>query len=194
AEIRAVQPEGPYRLLGWSLGGVLAHAIATELQAAGQRVELLAMMDSHPNPDVVGFRTALRGALTELGFGADLVAAQGDVYDLSDQALAALHAMIPPELVAITPERLRSIYRSAVRSAELIAEHRPGVFHGTLEYFSAAVTDPTDVLRATAGDWTEFVSGEVVDRPIGVTHALMTSPEALAEIGPQLAVLLGRRA
>ncbi|KIA66200.1 peptide synthetase [Nocardia vulneris] len=194
AEIRAVQPEGPYRLLGWSLGGVLAHAIATELQVAGQRVELLAMMDSHPNPDVVGFRTALRGALTELGFGADLVAAQGDVYDLSDQALAALHAMIPPELVAITPERLRSIYRSAVRSAELIAEHRPGVFHGTLQYFSAAVTDPTDVLRATAGDWTAFVSGEVVDRPIGVTHALMTSPEALAEIGPQLAVLLGRRA
>ncbi|QIS07175.1 amino acid adenylation domain-containing protein [Nocardia brasiliensis] len=192
-EIRAVQPEGPYRLLGWSLGGVLAHAIATELQAAGQRVELLAMMDSHPNPDVVGFRTALRGALTELGFGADLVAAQGDVYDLSDQALAALHAMIPPELVAITPERLRSIYRSAVRSAELIAEHRPGVFHGTLQYFSAAVSDPTDVLRATAGDWTEFVSGAVIDRPVAVTHALMTSPEALAEIGPQLAVLLGRQ-
>ncbi|GAA1595385.1 hypothetical protein GCM10009764_18040 [Nocardia ninae] len=190
SEIRTVQPHGPYKLLGWSLGGVLAHAIATELQADGEQVALLAMMDSHPNPDVAGFRAAVRGALAELGLGSDLIADEDDIYDLSDQALAALHAMIPPELVALTPERLRRIYRSAVRSAELIAEHRPGVFHGTLEYFSAAVADPADVLRATATDWAPHVTGAVHDRPIGVTHAQMTAPEALADIGAQLAVLL----
>ncbi|WP_433665148.1 amino acid adenylation domain-containing protein [Nocardia sp. CA-128927] len=192
AEIRTVQPHGPYRLLGWSLGGVLAHAIATELQAGGEQVALLAMMDSHPNPDVAGFRAAVRGALAELGLGGDLIGAEDDIYDLSDQALAALHAMIPPELVALTPERLRRIYRSAVRSAELIAQHRPGVFDGTLEYFSAAVADPADVLRATATDWSPHVTGAVVDRPVGVTHAQMTAPEALAEIGAELAILLGR--
>ncbi|WTL59449.1 amino acid adenylation domain-containing protein [Nocardia sp. NBC_01499] len=191
-EIRTVQPHGPYRLLGWSLGGVLAHAIATELQAEGEQVALLAMMDSHPNPDVAGFRAAVRGALAELGLGGDLLESEDDIYDLSDQALAALHAMIPPELVALTPERLRRIYRSAVRSAELIAAHRPGVFHGTVAYFSAAVADPADVLRATATDWSPHATGPVVDRPIGVTHARMTAPEALAEIGAELAVLLGR--
>ncbi|WP_425454130.1 amino acid adenylation domain-containing protein [Nocardia tenerifensis] len=192
AEIRTVQPHGPYRLLGWSLGGVLAHAIATELQADGEQVALLAMMDSHPNPDVAGFRAAVRGALAELGLGSDLIGAEDDIYDLSDQALAALHAMIPPELVALTPERLRRIYRSAVRSAELIAEHRPGVFDGSVEYFSAAVADPADVLRATATDWSPYVTGAVADRPVAVTHARMTTPEALAEIGAELAILLGR--
>ncbi|MGK8511822.1 amino acid adenylation domain-containing protein [Nocardia asiatica] len=193
AEIRAVQPQGPYRLLGWSLGGVLAHAIATELQDAGEQVELLAMMDSHPNPDVIGFRAALRGALAEFGLGTS-VAAGDDVYELDDEALATLHAMIPADLVAVTPERLRRIYRSAVRSAELIAEHRPGVFRGTVQYFSAAVADPTDELRAAAADWWPYVQGMVVDRPVEVTHARMAAPEALAVIGPQLAALLdGRR-
>ncbi|MBF6464889.1 amino acid adenylation domain-containing protein [Nocardia beijingensis] len=192
SEIRAVQPQGPYRLLGWSLGGVLAHTIATELQDAGEQVELLAMMDSHPNPDVVGFRAAVRGALAELGLGTT-AAADDDVYDLDDESLAALHAMIPRDLVAVTPERLRRIYRSAVRSAELIAEHRPGVFRGTVQYFSAAVADPADELRAAAADWWPYVQGMVVDRPVEVTHARMATPEALAVIGPQLAALLDAR-
>jgi thioesterase domain-containing protein len=45
-EIRAVQADGPYHLLGWSLGGVLAHAVANQLQEQGRQVALLAMMDS----------------------------------------------------------------------------------------------------------------------------------------------------
>jgi hypothetical protein len=40
--IRTVQPQGPYHLLGWSLGGVLAHAMAVQLQSEGEQVALLA--------------------------------------------------------------------------------------------------------------------------------------------------------
>nr|WP_256032001.1 thioesterase domain-containing protein [Xanthomonas translucens] len=46
--IRRVQPQGPYRLLGWSLGGLIVHAMAAELRAGGQEVELLAMLDAYP--------------------------------------------------------------------------------------------------------------------------------------------------
>lgn len=48
AHIRSVQPSGPYHLLGWSLGGALSHAIAVRLQERGERVALLAMLDSRP--------------------------------------------------------------------------------------------------------------------------------------------------
>ncbi|MDF3313823.1 thioesterase domain-containing protein, partial [Rhodococcus sp. T2V] len=41
-EIQAVQPHGPYHLLGWSLGGVIAHAIATQFRHLGHKVSLLA--------------------------------------------------------------------------------------------------------------------------------------------------------
>ncbi|TLF82503.1 amino acid adenylation domain-containing protein [Nocardia cyriacigeorgica] len=180
AEIRAVQPQGPYRLLGWSLGGVIAHAIATELQAAGHEVTLLAMLDSHPAIDVTDFRAAIRDALAELGIG-DAQLPDGDIHDLTDEALAALHATIPPDMAVLTPERVRRIYRSAVRSAELIAEHRPGIFRGRLDYFSAAGHD------TAARNWDAYVDGTVADHPIAADHDQMTSPEALAEIGPLLA-------
>ncbi|MCH0559042.1 MULTISPECIES: thioesterase domain-containing protein [unclassified Streptomyces] len=47
-EIRTVQSQGLYRLLGWSLGGNVAHAVATRLRAGGAEVELLALVDSYP--------------------------------------------------------------------------------------------------------------------------------------------------
>ncbi|MBB4129680.1 non-ribosomal peptide synthetase [Xanthomonas sp. 3075] len=49
ARLRTVQPHGPYRLIGWSLGGLIAHAITAELHALGEEVELLAMLDSYPH-------------------------------------------------------------------------------------------------------------------------------------------------
>ncbi|KAF0848152.1 non-ribosomal peptide synthetase [Nocardia caishijiensis] len=183
-EIKAVQPQGPYRLMGWSLGGVLAHAVATELQAVGEQVSMLAMLDSHPDIDVPDFHTAVRDALAELGVDLSAAVATTGVRELSDEALAALHAIIPANMAVLTPERVRRIYRSAVRSAELIAEHRPAVFRGRLEYFSALGHE-----RAAA-NWARYVDGEIRDRPIAVVHDQMTSPQALAEIGPRLAELL----
>ena len=44
--IRQKQPHGPYRLLGWSLGGTLAVLVASELEKHGQRVSLLGLVDS----------------------------------------------------------------------------------------------------------------------------------------------------
>ncbi|WP_239657423.1 non-ribosomal peptide synthetase [Mycobacterium riyadhense] len=50
-QILAVQPEGPFFLLGYSFGGVVAHAIAAELQTRGHQVALLGMIDSKPFMD-----------------------------------------------------------------------------------------------------------------------------------------------
>jgi acyl transferase domain-containing protein/thioesterase domain-containing protein len=46
AEMRALQPAGPYYLLGYSFGGLLAFEMAQQLHAVGQRVELLGMLDT----------------------------------------------------------------------------------------------------------------------------------------------------
>jgi amino acid adenylation domain-containing protein len=43
--IRGVQPEGPYHLLGWSLGGTLAAMIAALLEGEGQAVAFLGLVD-----------------------------------------------------------------------------------------------------------------------------------------------------
>jgi thioesterase domain-containing protein len=46
AEIRAVQPEGPYFLGGFSAGGTIAFEMAQQLYASGQQVALLAIIDN----------------------------------------------------------------------------------------------------------------------------------------------------
>jgi amino acid adenylation domain-containing protein len=47
-EIKQVQPDGPYYLTGFCQGGFIAFEIARQLDAAGQKVALLAMMDLWP--------------------------------------------------------------------------------------------------------------------------------------------------
>lgn len=44
--LRIVQPEGPYLLGGWSMGGVVAFEMAQQLQHQGQKVALLALLDT----------------------------------------------------------------------------------------------------------------------------------------------------
>jgi thioesterase domain-containing protein len=46
AEMRAVQPHGPYLLGGFSGGGITAYEIARQLEAAGEEVALLVMLDT----------------------------------------------------------------------------------------------------------------------------------------------------
>jgi amino acid adenylation domain-containing protein len=43
-------PQGPYRLLGWSFGGLVAYEVACRLAASGRGAELLAILDAGPEP------------------------------------------------------------------------------------------------------------------------------------------------
>jgi amino acid adenylation domain-containing protein len=55
--IRTAQPFGPYRLIGYSFGGLLAYEVARLLHAEGEHVAWLGLLDT-PTPEV--FRRMLR--------------------------------------------------------------------------------------------------------------------------------------
>jgi thioesterase domain-containing protein len=44
--MRSIQPEGPYLLAGWCNGAVVAYEMARQLQAAGEKLDLLILMDA----------------------------------------------------------------------------------------------------------------------------------------------------
>jgi aspartate racemase len=46
-EIRTIQPQGPYFLGGYSMGGAVALEMAQQLHAQGQKVAMLALFDAH---------------------------------------------------------------------------------------------------------------------------------------------------
>ncbi|WP_019912639.1 non-ribosomal peptide synthetase [Paenibacillus sp. HW567] len=68
AKIKKIQENGPYSLAGWSLGGLLAYEIARQIEAEGDDVSMLALIDSsHPGmhrhlqtPDEAGIETFRR--------------------------------------------------------------------------------------------------------------------------------------
>lgn len=102
AELTRVQPSGPYRLLGWSLGGVIAHALACRLQARGEEVSLLALLDAYPGED--------EGAETDADGAAAAVASAVDGLGLPESTISAMranHAGADGLLAGFTPGRYR---------------------------------------------------------------------------------------
>ncbi|MFE2961051.1 non-ribosomal peptide synthetase [Nocardia tengchongensis] len=179
--IRSVQPAGPYHLLGWSLGGLLSHTIAVRLHAQGERIALLAMMDSYLHTDLDGTLPTEPESLAEILGG---LAGAGDadlrVDDLSTVDDLLAHAgRLPEPFAAMSPDELRAIIEAALHSIVLAVNHRAEAYAGDLLYFAA--TDGTDH-PGGASTWTEAVAGHIDIHPIPATHWQMTSPAALEAI------------
>ncbi|WDZ83432.1 amino acid adenylation domain-containing protein [Micromonospora cathayae] len=188
-EIRRVQPHGPYRLLGWSFGGVVAHAMATRLQADGERVELLAMLDAYPVTEAEAARPRTDRETMAMLLGAD----DGSADDLPDglldrydpRAAARVLRDRDPVLASFTPDEVHALVLAAVNHADIMAAHRPGVFHGDLLFFSARRGGAEGGLSPTR--WVPHVGGALDCHDVDTTHLAMTEPEPLAVIGGILA-------
>lgn len=188
-EIRAVQPVGPYHLLGWSIGGVLAHSMAVQLQADGADVALLAMMDSFADIGPETTTTTLAELVGGTGPGLDIDLAGRE---LDADRLTGLVAAVPGLRAAITPDRMRALVNGIGRARHLLRTHRPGLFRGDLLYLAA--TPPgaqDDSAHRGPGGWRTKVTGDLHIHRIEATHVQMTSPSAAAEIGPILNDHLG---
>src|SRR5690606_25071739 len=180
-EIRAVQPQGPYHLLGWSFGGLIAEAMAVELAAAGERVGVVALLDTD-TADIDGDsieRLTAGAFIHTFGaiFGIDDVPADAT----AEQAAAAITARLGVELVdAATLERMAASYNA---SAGTRTGYTRPVYDGDLLYFRAAV-DPQEWMGPDG--WRPYVTGEIVSHDVPVTHDEMTNPLALSVISPLL--------
>ncbi len=176
AAIRAVQAEGPYHLLGWSLGGLLAHAVATGLQADGEQVAQLAMMDSWlgDGPEQTPLPTVgdLLGGLA------------GDDLAFDTDGLTAAAAGIGGPLAALDRARIARIIDAATASMRMVDGYRPRTFDGDLVYFAATVDDPSG--SRGAASWTTAVEGTIHRYGIDATHWAMAGEAALARIAAVL--------
>nr|WP_052405169.1 non-ribosomal peptide synthetase [Streptomyces varsoviensis] len=173
AHLRAVQPEGPYRLLGWSIGGHIAHAIATELQRQGEEVELLAILDSFPmtwrhGESVPAEREIVAANLRGIGFpfeeseladGAFPVERYREFLRRGNYAMAHLGA-----------EEILAMKDLWVNNTRLMWGFTPGRFTGDVMFFTAGRT-AADILRRRGPEtWRPFVTGEIRDHLIDSDH------------------------
>ncbi|MGV9637978.1 amino acid adenylation domain-containing protein [Nocardia rhamnosiphila] len=179
AEIRTVQPHGPYHLLGWSLGGQIAHAIAVEMRAAGEQVALLALLDAEAaGIDPAEVVTVTAGELiSNLGpvLGIDFVDQDATPQEAADLIRRHLGEGFPVDADMI--QRMTDAYNQSMRAASI---WRPQVLDADLLYFTATVDRRPDA--AGWAGWAPVVGGQISNIDIEAAHLAMTDPAAVEEI------------
>ncbi|WP_030675466.1 amino acid adenylation domain-containing protein, partial [Streptomyces rimosus] len=179
--VREVQPEGPYRLLGWSTGGIIAHAMATHLQDEGHEVELLAILDAYP---AEGFRDlpvpdeaeALESLLTMGGYGPDSL----DGKPLTTANVVEVLQREGSPLSALPTDTIKALGDIYLNTNHLVRAYDHRVFRGDVLFFRATVDTIDDTL--TPETWTPYVTGRIDNTNIACSHKDMTLPEPIAHI------------
>jgi thioesterase domain-containing protein len=193
-QIRMTQPSGPYHLLGWSLGGNIAFAIAEELERRGEQIGLLVNLDS-------SLKDTEAIALTnEPWMLYNLVLAQfGYVPALSPADPEPEARML--ELVRRRPgsgleewpeQRLRALQRVIKNNVAVARTHQPGRVHCPLLFFSATRNPPG--LAEKVASWQSFVDGPIEAVELDCDHRYMLLPGPMARLGPALSDALARAA
>ncbi|MBZ5763783.1 alpha/beta fold hydrolase, partial [Rhizobium sp. VS19-DR104.2] len=166
-EIKQVQPEGPYTLVGWSLGAVIAHAIASELQKNGDKISNLIFLDGYP----------LTSTSSPKRDGSEYVDRAFGQIDIESTPLTHLRE-VDPDIHAIVLSELKD-------ATELIASYSPKVVVGKMSLIRALGTgerSANSILSASL--WRPYISGKLTQIDVDCDHYNMMSPHALKVIGP----------
>jgi thioesterase domain-containing protein/aryl carrier-like protein len=176
--IQGVRPTGPYRLLGWSLGGFIAHAIARELELRGELVEQIAMIDSRP---IAGFDThdtelAVMGVMHDLQLSPEPGGVLPELRKLDAKPLEGaelltwcqLHGLIPK--AAISAGAFSSIVRRYLKHFQLLRDHRPGTVNSPIVAWWSGDSAPGRY-------WSNYTKAEFREKVVGGTHfTIIRSP------------------
>ncbi|MEU6762946.1 amino acid adenylation domain-containing protein [Streptomyces sp. NPDC046853] len=186
AQLRTVQPHGPYRLLGWSFGGNVVQEIAVQLQEAGEEIALLTLLDAFPVPPADGLEDAgrdvvFRALLTALGL--DLSAWDPDAPLDAAAVRDALRATGSP-LGALEPATIETMVGNFAAQARLMRPYVPRTFRGDVLFFRATEEDPANGLVPAL--WDPYVDGSLQVHDVPCGHAQMLRPDSRTLIGPVL--------
>jgi thioesterase domain-containing protein/acyl carrier protein len=183
--IRKIQPTGPYNLLGWSFGGLVAHAMAAQLQSVGERVSLLALLDSYPferKADLLEQKADLsqEGAPEMLSFGS--------AYDpLRERLESLLHeGYIHSALAEKDYQTVADAFKNNVR---IMKTYLPKRFSGDILLFVAMDAEA----KPPIASWRPYVDGQIQVCQVDCTHDSMLDALPAARIGKALATELDRQ-
>ncbi|WP_433472859.1 amino acid adenylation domain-containing protein [Spirillospora sp. CA-142024] len=189
AQIRAVQPSGPYHIAGWSLGGLVAYEMAVRFQAAGERIGLLALIDSYHGQDLGSERREILPELLEgIGVDAKMVAEDGNP-DMAQ--IMAILAERDDALATLGEDDLVNVYRNYENGVRHAEDYRPRRFRGDIVFFTA-LQGRTAGSPTGRANWGPLVDGEIEDYPLDSAHHLLLEPGPVAEMGAVLAAKLDK--
>ncbi|WP_186130366.1 amino acid adenylation domain-containing protein, partial [Burkholderia gladioli] len=191
-QIRGVQPSGPYHLLGWSLGCHIAHAIATQLQLAGESVALLAMLDGYPMAEIEAISSPTEAEVMGVLMQAFSDSQQPTTASLTIATLKAHLARSNPMFQTISEPTFSSIVRQFQIAPALAGMFVPEIFHGDVLFLRAVLSQADAYPQREVSAWQPYVQGRIETHDVECLHETMMSAQALARIGPIVAAALER--
>jgi acetoacetyl-CoA synthetase len=173
--MRRVWPSGPYLLVGYSAGGLVALEIARQLTAAGQEVPLLILLDTYPSRETwpllchvdILARQSFRalGALWRLSWRQAAGDAARRIRSLFLYLTASgLRLMTPPPIVAEGSDAAsRRVHLATYNAGEA---YRPSRYDGKVVFMQPEFV-PNLEPRAPRRVWGQFLSNLSIRRVPG---------------------------
>jgi len=157
--VKALQPHGPYLLVGFSLGGLAALEMAQQLIAEGEKVGLLAMLDSYPH-------------MTRLSRSQRARLSARQTWRRVARRLHWLGVSPPFETtVEVSPSPALQHFRD--RSYLALERYQPRFYPGKISFIRAAI--PTDFPADPAAVWSHLAQEFQVKTVPGDHLGIMTA-------------------
>ncbi|KAF9285295.1 hypothetical protein BGZ68_003984 [Mortierella alpina] len=176
AQIHMVQAHGPYHLLGWSFGGSVAHSMAVQLENQGEKVALLALMDTTANYTMLSnnFTKDKDGTkyFEHLARSLETNGAEGDENKGMGRGLW---------------EKVQHVVRNNIGLAR---QYTPLAYGGDVLFFSAIAQMDESMVLVDPQGWVPHVQGTVEVHSVDCAQLEMDRPEPMAKIGQVLAMKL----
>jgi thioesterase domain-containing protein/acyl carrier protein len=180
--VRSVDSTGPYRLAGYSGGGVIAFEMAQQLRRAGAPVETVFLMDTL-SPAAAGRKVPLLEKIWlkrhwTLEFALDWPARRRRGREMQRNYQLALEKLargepLPPELVDF------HLFRNFTDAQ---AQYQAQPYDGDVVLFKAAQAETVYLYAGSALGWDEYVRGEIRVTEIGGSHFSMMAEPGVTEL------------
>ncbi|HEY4023787.1 MAG TPA: amino acid adenylation domain-containing protein, partial [Pseudonocardiaceae bacterium] len=185
AEIRVIQPEGPYHLLGLCAGGEIAHEVAVQLQRDGQQVASLTMLDSRPTPP--GRVTQVQ-RLNAVARHFDLDIPPEDRPNLTADLLYDQLCQRQGPYSFLMRQKGRAIVDFYENMIKLVDNHDFGSYDGGILFVEAMAARTPE--RYFSPLWRKYVTGRVDVLALKYLHRQLARAEVLHQIGERVAELI----
>ena len=185
--IEGVHAHDAYRLFGWSMGALTAHAVACELERRGARVELVAMVDPRlglSQPTGNDLHVAISMAIQILHPSppaGSMIRAKLRLFEPRDAEAGiapwcVAHELLPESGVSI--QEFESAIALYAIHRELVSSHEPAICSARMVVWKAR-----DLGSGHDRDWSRHTTGSCTVKTLGADHfSVMRSPhlEAIA--------------
>ncbi len=205
--IQRRQPRGPYRLLGFSFGGLAVRAIAQLLEARGEEVELLALIDAdlqwaHPDcpvhwvmaqrlEEILGMLARERQELQAVHAAWAAADAEekrslfeGQTWESGSERLLTWLADRGLMVGDVSVEAIRRVIAQHAPEHELIPTFEPVEIAAPHLLWWASTRSATE--RYSPWEWEQFCTSKVENRVLPGHHYDLMSGEALVQLVEEL--------